>query len=90
MESFIPGGDYANGCWNNEEFNALIEDAKNATSEEDVLNYVHQAEQVMLSDAGVLPIFYQGSGHVSHDYVENYVVSTLGAGWQLNYLHVNK
>lgn len=90
MESFIPGGDYANGCWNNEEFNSLITSAQYATSEKENLEYVHQAEQLMLSDAGVLPIFYQGSGHVSHDYVENYVVSTLGAGWQLNYLHVNK
>lgn len=90
MESFIPGGDYANGCWNNEEFNELIALAQNATSEADTMSYVQQAEQVMLSDAGVLPIFYQGGGHVSHDYVENFVVATLGAGWQLNYLHVNK
>lgn len=90
MQSFIPGGDYANGCWNNDEFNALIEQAMYAGSPDEALDLAAQAEEIMLSDAGVLPIFYQGSAHVSHEWVENYAVSTLGAGWQINYVHVSK
>jgi len=90
MQSFIPGGDYANGCWNNDEFNAIIEQAMYTGSPDEALDLAAQAEEIMLSDAGVLPIFYQGSAHVSHEWVENYAVSTLGAGWQINYVHVSK
>lgn len=90
MEAFIPGGDYANGCWNNDEFNELIVKAQYAATPEEALEYAAQAEVIMLSDAGVLPIFYQGSAHTSHEWVENYAVSTIGAGWQINYVHVTK
>lgn len=90
MSQFIAGGDYDNGCWHSDAFDEIITQAKVTVDEAERFVLTQQAEQLMLDEAGVLPVFFQGSASAAHDYVENYKVSTLGSGWQLNYLHVNK
>ena len=90
MDSFTAGGSFDNGCWHSDEFDALINQAKYALDEEERFGLANQAEQLMLSEAGILPVFFQGHAYAAHDYVENFVISVIGSGWQLNYLHVNK
>ena len=90
MDSFTAGGSFDNGCWHSDEFDSLISQAKYATSEDEKFTLTNQAEQLMLSEAGILPVFFQGHPYAAHDYVENFVVPVIGSGWQLNYLHVNQ
>ncbi len=90
MDSFTSGGSYDNGCWHSDEFDALIKQAKSTLDQSERFALASQAEQLMLSEAGIIPVFFQGNAIAAHDYVENFVVSTIGAGWQFNKLHVNK
>lgn len=90
MDSFTAGGSFDNGCWHSDEFDELITQAKYTLDEDERFKLTNQAEQLMLNEAGILPVFFQGHAYAAHDYVENYVIATIGSGWQLNYLHVNK
>ena len=90
LDMWLTGGGNNDAQWSNAEFDSLISQAKYATSEDEKFTLTNQAEQLMLSEAGILPVFFQGHPYAAHDYVENFVVPVIGSGWQLNYLHVNQ
>ncbi|UQS85682.1 peptide ABC transporter substrate-binding protein [Apilactobacillus apisilvae] len=61
LSLFTSGGSYNNGDWSNKEYDALVNNAENADANnaskrwDDLVN----AEKILMSDQGIIPIYHQ-------------------------------
>ena len=90
LENFVNGGDYNNGIWTNDEYDALVEQDKAATDKAEKYALTQQAEQILVDGACIIPFYGLTTAYATQDYVEGFAIGDLGAGFQFENLQVNK
>lgn len=90
LENFVNGGDYNNGIWTNDEYDALVEQVKAATDKAEKYELTQQAEQILVDGACIIPFYGLTTAYATQDYVEGFAIGDLGAGFQFENLQVNK
>ena len=90
LENFVNGGDYNNGIWTNDEYDALVEQVKAATDKAEKYALTQQAEQILVDGACIIPFYGLTTAYATQDYVEGFAIGDLGAGFQFENLQVNK
>ena len=90
LENFVNGGNYNNGIWTNDEYDALVEQVKAATDKAEKYELTQQAEQILVDGACIIPFYGLTTAYATQDYVEGFAIGDLGAGFQFENLQVNK
>lgn len=90
LENFVNGGDYNNGIWTNDEYDALVEQVKAATDKAEKYELTQKAEQILVDGACIIPFYGLTTAYATQDYVEGFAIGDLGAGFQFENLQVNK
>ncbi len=89
MESMMTGGECNAGIWSDPAFDELVEAAVQELDPVKKAELTQQAEQIFMDDAGIIPIYLQGTIHVVQDYVDGFQISAAD-GFEFNNLVVNK
>ncbi|WP_373599727.1 ABC transporter substrate-binding protein [Paraclostridium bifermentans] len=80
LETFTNNGKFGkNSGYDRKEYNELIEKGKNSTTIEESWNHYKKAEELLLSDAFIMPLFQSSSAYVQKDYVEGITIIPYGA-----------
>ena len=90
LENFVNGGDYNNGIWTNDEYDAHVEQVKESTDKAEKKDQTKQAEQILVDGACIIPFYGLTTAYATQDYVEGFAIGDLGAGFQFENLQVNK
>ena len=89
LKTMETGGQYsAQVGYENKEYDKLVEEAKTLPTTEAYQKYA-EAEQMMLEDAYIMPIYQAGSSYLQQDYVSNIVRNTWGADYTYTYAEVD-
>lgn len=64
--------------YHNEQYNALVQAAKETNDEARRWAYMHEAEQLLMDDCVIIPIYYTTQPYVVQPYVKGYYWSPLG------------
>ncbi|MZQ75338.1 MAG: peptide ABC transporter substrate-binding protein [Peptoclostridium sp.] len=78
LDMFISNSGNNHPHWNNPEFDAMIGDAKKESDPEKRFQIMHQAEDLMMADQIVLPVYYYTNPMMFKSYVKDVRVSPLG------------
>jgi len=78
LDMFISNSGNNHPHWNNPEFDALIGNAKKESDPEKRFQMMHQAEDLMMADQIVLPVYYYTNPMMFKSYVKDVRVSPLG------------
>ncbi len=73
--------------YSNPEYDALLEKAANETDPQTRFGYFHQAEELLMKDAGVIPILYQNEIYIQSDKVKDSWYSSDGI-WHFEYADI--
>jgi len=89
MESMMTGGECNAGIWSDPAFDELVEAAVLELDPVKKAELTQQAEQIFMDDAGIIPIYLQGTIHVVQDYVEGFQISAAD-GFEFNNMTIDK
>jgi oligopeptide transport system substrate-binding protein len=78
LDMFLSNSQNNNPGYNNPKFDQAIKDAKNETDATKRLAIMHQAEDMLMEDMPVIPIYYYTQTKGIKDYVKDVRVSPLG------------
>lgn len=81
---------YEDTGYASEEYNNLLDKAKEATSTKDAWSEYKNAEEVLLNDAYLVPIYQRGFAYLQKDYVKDIVVNPYGPKYLYKYADVDK
>jgi oligopeptide transport system substrate-binding protein len=91
LETMQPEIQYAkNTNYKNEEYNKLIEEAKNAESQEESWKKYAEAEKIMLEDAYLVPLVQQASSYVQKPYVSGRLTPSFGVPAIYNWVELGE
>ncbi|WP_338659654.1 ABC transporter substrate-binding protein [Paraclostridium sordellii] len=80
LDTFTINGKFGkNSGYDSKEYNALIEEGKNATSISESWNKYAKAEEILLSDAFLMPLFQSSSAYIQKPYVDGITIIPYGA-----------
>lgn len=80
LETFTTNGKFGkNSGYDSKEYNALIEEGKNATSISESWNKYAKAEEILLRDAFLMPLFQSSSAYIQKPYVDGITIIPYGA-----------
>jgi oligopeptide transport system substrate-binding protein len=78
LDMFLSNSQNNNAGYNNPKFDKAIQDAKKETDANKRLTIMHQAEDMLMEDMPVIPIYYYTQTKGIKDYVKDVRVSPLG------------
>ncbi|MEZ0536257.1 peptide ABC transporter substrate-binding protein [Caldicellulosiruptoraceae bacterium PP1] len=78
MDLFTSYSDNNNTNWSNKKYDELIDKAKMTTDRKTRMQYMHEAEKIIMNDHALIPIYFYVKGQLLRDYVKNYYISPLG------------
>ena len=78
------------GQWSDSTFDRLIETANLNTDAEKRDQNLIKAESIVIEQAGVVPLFYEGQAYVQKPYVKNLYRSPVGAEYTLKWTYIDK
>lgn len=64
--------------WHNEEYNALMKEVHSTNDQAVRMAKMHQAEQLLLDEGVVIPIYFSTQPYVANNRIADYIVSSLG------------
>jgi len=67
-----------NTNWSNKQYDSLIEKAKKEVDTKKRMQYMIQAEKILMQDYAIIPIYFYTKVYLLKDYVKNYYISPLG------------
>ncbi|AEM74154.1 peptide ABC transporter substrate-binding protein [Caldicellulosiruptor acetigenus] len=67
-----------NTGWSNKKYDELIDKAKRTSDRKQRMQYMLQAEKILMEDYAIIPIYFYVKTNVIRDYVKNYYISPLG------------
>ncbi|SEN56843.1 peptide ABC transporter substrate-binding protein [Lihuaxuella thermophila] len=88
LDLFVTGNSFNRGKWSNKEFDALIQKSKTNPNFEERLQDLIKAEQIMMEDAGLIPIYYRSRHAVVKDYVKDWVWHSVGPDYTLKWAYI--
>lgn len=74
--------------WNNARYNQLINASKNTNSENKRYQYLAKAEQVLLENEGVIPLFHSSAAWIVRPSVKGIVYNSAGAAYDFKYTYI--
>jgi len=78
-----------NSRYKNPEYDALLDKAANETDAKTRFGYLHQAEELLLKDAGVIPLMYQNETYLQKDNIKDSFYTSDGI-WHFEYADIAK
>lgn len=78
IDLFTTGNGNNLAQWSNKEFDNLIQKARIASTEQERMNLLHQAEKLYMQDAILIPLFHDTENTMIKPYVKNLHKSPLG------------
>ena len=90
MRAMVTGGEVNYGIWSNEEFDTLVAQAVQELDPVKQAELTSQAEQIVLDEAAIVPMYENGHASAVQDYVSGFQMSATSSGYQFNHLVVNK
>ena len=75
--------------YKNPEYDALLDKAANETDAKTRFGYLHQAEELLLKDAGVIPVMYQNETYLQKDNIKDSFYTSDGI-WHFEYSDIAK
>lgn len=78
LDLFTSYSDNNNTNWSNPKYDELVIKAKKTSDRKQRMQYMMQAEKILMQDYAIIPIYFYVKGHVLRDYVKNYYISPLG------------
>ncbi|GAA0103394.1 hypothetical protein UT300013_00160 [Paraclostridium sordellii] len=80
LDTFTTNGKFGkNSGYDSKEYNSLIEEGKNATSISESWNKYAKAEEILLSDAFLMPLFQSSSAYIQKPYIDGVTIMPYGA-----------
>ena len=73
--------------YKNPEYDALLDKAANETDAKTRFGYLHQAEELLLKDAGVIPVMYQNETYLQKDNIKDSFYTSDGI-WHFEYADI--
>ncbi|HEU4965714.1 MAG TPA: peptide ABC transporter substrate-binding protein [Bacilli bacterium] len=83
LDMFVTGGSFNDPEWSNKEYDALIESAKKETDKAKRMDTLVKAEQKLMEEMPIGPLFFRGKAFVTKPYVKNFEPSVFGPNYQL-------
>jgi oligopeptide transport system substrate-binding protein len=77
LDLFITGNGNNKGLYSNKQFDALMAQSRNELDLKKRGDLMAQAEQILLDDHGIAPIWYWVSPDLAHTYIKNWVPNAL-------------
>jgi oligopeptide transport system substrate-binding protein len=91
FSNFLEGQTYSvDTHYNNQNYNNLVQDGKNSKTSDESFSTFTKAEQVLLNDVYVIPMYQRASAYLQKDYVKNIIVSTYGTKYHYKWADVEK
>ncbi|MBQ8589806.1 MAG: peptide ABC transporter substrate-binding protein [Firmicutes bacterium] len=89
LQAMTSTGEANPGIWANAEFDQLVADAIAEVDPAKQAELTQKAAQVMIDDAGIIPLHLNGTVHAKKEYVDGFVIG-VSDGFQFSKLVVNK
>lgn len=83
LDMFTTGSGNNDAGWSNKEYDELIDKAKRTTDSTERMKYLHQAENILMDEMVVLPIYFYVNSYVVRPNLKGYHIDPLG----YNYFH---
>lgn len=77
-----------NGKWSNKQYDKLIADSKTTTDTDTRFNDLAKAEQILLKDQGVTPLYYQTQAWLVRPSIKGIVYNAAGANYNFKNAYV--
>ena len=81
---------YEDTGYDSKEYNSLLDKAKKASTTKEAWTEYKNAEEVLLNDAYLVPIYQRGFAYLQKDYVKDIVVNPYGPKYLYKYADVDK
>lgn len=78
LDMFESNAEQNNSGYSNKDFDSVIESAKKELDENKRIDLLHQAEDILMNDMPVIPLYYYTKTMGIKDYVKGYRVSVMG------------
>ncbi|WP_373600791.1 ABC transporter substrate-binding protein [Paraclostridium bifermentans] len=91
LANFLEGQTYAvETHYNSKEYNDLVQEGKKAKDTDNSFEIFAEAENTLLKDVYVIPMYQRASAYLQKDYVKNIIVSTYGTKYHYKWADVDK
>ncbi|WP_306372888.1 dipeptide ABC transporter substrate-binding protein DppE [Bacillus subtilis] len=78
LEAFQTGNSMNRTGWANKEYDQLIKQAKNEADEKTRFSLMHQAEELLINEAPVIPVYFYNQVHLQNEQVKGIVRHPVG------------
>ena len=89
---FVTGNDYNRGQYSNAEYDAAIEAANNehANDPEKRWDDLIKAEQIIMADQGVIPVYQKAEAHLRAEQIKGVVAHPAGAQYDYKWVTIEE
>lgn len=78
LEAFQTGNSMNRTGWANKEYDQLIKQAKNEADEKTRYSLMHQAEELLINEAPIIPVYFYNQVHLQNEQVKGIVRHPVG------------
>ncbi|MBO8128627.1 MAG: peptide ABC transporter substrate-binding protein [Peptococcaceae bacterium] len=78
VDMFVTGGSQNDGRWSNARYDELVETAKNTGDQKVRMEAMHEAEEILMDEMAVMPIYFYTLNVCEQDYVRDVFWDPLG------------
>jgi Bacterial extracellular solute-binding proteins, family 5 Middle. len=78
LDMFTTGSGNNDSGWSNKEYDDLIDKAKRTTNAAERMQYMHQAENILMDEMVVIPIYFYVNSYIVKPNLKGYHVDPLG------------
>ncbi len=75
IDVWVTDGPYNNIGWSNKEYDELVKKAKTSTDRQERMETMAKAEQILLDEAPIIPVYWNKGNFVEHPWVKHIVRS---------------
>ena len=92
LETMTKGNAQNNTDWSNQEFDAMLKEANGPllTKEKQRINKLREAEELLLNEAPVAPIYQQGGASLRNPQIKGIQYHQIGGDISLKHVYIDK
>ncbi|MFD2170868.1 peptide ABC transporter substrate-binding protein [Tumebacillus lipolyticus] len=83
LDMFISGGDFNDPQWSNKEYDELIKKAQLESDQKKRMNYLYDAEKLMMKEMPIGPVTWRGRAFITKPYVKDFRILSYGPDYDL-------
>ncbi|EKY28601.1 peptide ABC transporter substrate-binding protein [Clostridium celatum] len=88
LDMWVTGGSNNSVGYSSEEYDTLINSLKTENDEEKRKETYAKAEEVLLSDMAIAPLFYRDNRSFKHNYVKDFQMPVFGPSYEFRWAHI--